>query len=159
MKILVISDTHGSMAGVEQVLEKHGSFDLVIHLGDIIKQEKLLEQMCKCPVKYVCGNCDYGSENPIADIVEFGKNRALITHGHYYDCNWGIDQLCYAADGNQCNMVMYGHTHIPEIVENEGIIVLNPGSLTRPRQLNRRKSYIIIEVDEKGKADYRLYYL
>ncbi|MCR5738038.1 MAG: metallophosphoesterase [Eubacterium sp.] len=159
MRILVISDTHGSMAGVERVLEKHGHFDMVIHLGDIIGQLKQLEKMCGCIVKSVCGNCDFGSESPIADIVEFGKNRALITHGHYYDCNWGIDQLCYAADGNQCNMVMYGHTHVPEMIENEGILVLNPGSLTRPRQMNRRKSYIIIEVDEKGTADTKIHYL
>ena len=159
MKILVVSDTHGVLDGVKKAISQIGQPDLVIHLGDILRQDEKLKEMCGCPVKIVQGNCDFHSENPMADIVEFGNNRAFITHGHYYQVDWGIDRLCYAADGNNCNFAMYGHTHEPEIVDNKGIMVLNPGSLTRPRQFNRKKSYIVIDVDDKGEAKAELRYL
>ncbi len=158
MKILVISDSHGQLDGVKNIMERHGSFDLVIHLGDIIRQDEQLKMICRCPVKIVQGNCDFRSENPLTDIVEFDGNRALISHGHYYSVDWGTNQLWYAAEGNNCNFAMYGHTHVPEITEVEGITILNPGSISRPRQANRRKSYIIIKTTGK-KADADIYYL
>lgn len=159
MKILVVSDTHGTLDGVRKAIEQTGQPDMVIHLGDIIKQDEKLKELCRCPVKIVQGNCDFNSEYPLVEIVEFGKNRAFVTHGHYYQVDWGIDRLCYAADGNNCNIAMFGHTHEPRIVDNKGIVVLNPGSLTRPRQPNRRKSYILIHVDEKGEAKAEIKYL
>lgn len=158
MKILVISDSHGQLDGVLKIMEKHKSFDFVIHLGDIIRQERQLKSICGCPVKIVQGNCDFGSEYPLTDLFEFDGNKALLTHGHYYGVDWGIDRLCYAAEGNNCNFAMFGHTHVPEVVETNGITILNPGSISRPRQMNRRKSYIIIETVD-GKAAAEIYYL
>jgi putative phosphoesterase len=57
------------------------------------------------------------------------------------------------------DVVMYGHTHRPEIEEKNGITILNPGSLSYPRQIGRKPSYIIMEIDGAGKAKYTIYYL
>ena len=56
-------------------------------------------------------------------------------------------------------MVIYGHTHRPVITEENGIKVLNPGSLTYPRQEGRKYTYIIMEIDEKGEVECTLHHL
>ena len=59
---------------------------------------------------------------------------------------------------------MFGHTHRPffEIDRREGekdLIVLNPGSLSYPRQEGRRPSYMVMEIGEDGEARFAHYYL
>ena len=54
---------------------------------------------------------------------------------------------------------MFGHTHKPYLDVQEGLTVLNPGSLSYPRQEDRRPSYIWMEIDEEGKAHYEIRYL
>ena len=57
------------------------------------------------------------------------------------------------------DIVIYGHTHKP-VVDIEGdIIAVNPGSLTYPRQENRKPSYIIMELDREGKVHFTINYL
>jgi hypothetical protein len=57
------------------------------------------------------------------------------------------------------DIVMYGHTHKPVIDTSGGMIAVNPGSLTYPRQAGRRPSYILMELDEEGKAHFSIHYL
>ena len=57
------------------------------------------------------------------------------------------------------DIVMYGHTHRP-VIDTEGeVIAINPGSLAYPRQEGRKASYIIMELDENGEAQFALHYL
>ena len=46
------------------------------------------------------------------------------------------------------DIVLYGHTHRPEVDRKGKVIAVNPGSLSYPRQEGRRPSYIIMEADE-----------
>jgi hypothetical protein len=54
---------------------------------------------------------------------------------------------------------MYGHTHRPEVSFDENLMVLNPGSLTYPRQEGRSPSYIVLEMNEKNCIGYSIRYL
>ena len=54
---------------------------------------------------------------------------------------------------------MYGHTHRPVVDIEDDIIAVNPGSLTYPRQDNRKPSYIIMDLDREGKAHFTINYL
>ena len=54
---------------------------------------------------------------------------------------------------------MYGHTHKPVVDVGENLIAVNPGSLTYPRQVGRKPSYIIMDLDEQGKAHFEIRYL
>lgn len=159
MKVLVISDSHGNLDNVEKIMNRHKKFDLVIHLGDIIGQDETLKSICGCPVKVVKGNCDYYTENKITEVFELEHNTIMATHGHHYSVDWGIDGLYYAAQENKCNIAMYGHTHIPEIFEQGDVTIINPGSVSRPRQLNRKPSYIIMDIDKNGKAGFAINYM
>ena len=54
---------------------------------------------------------------------------------------------------------MYGHTHIPLIQYEQGMYIINPGSITLPRQEGRKPSYILMELDRFGEVHFTLNFL
>ena len=54
------------------------------------------------------------------------------------------------------DIVMYGHTHRPAYSDEDGLITLNPGSISYPRQAGREPSYMIMEIDENGAVNVQL---
>ncbi|MBQ2746876.1 MAG: metallophosphoesterase family protein, partial [Firmicutes bacterium] len=60
MKFLVISDTHGKTEIVQEIYNKIGDIDSIIHLGDYEKDAKYLESYLGCDVISVRGNMDGG---------------------------------------------------------------------------------------------------
>lgn len=159
MKILILSDTHGRNNGYLELLEKSGKFDMVIHCGDVEGSEYLFSASSGCKTVIVQGNNDYFSDLPQEVVVEIGKYRALVTHGHPYYVNRGYEHLVREAKKRKLDIVIYGHTHRPVIDRENGILVLNPGSLTYPRQEGRKYTYIIVEVDENGELECTLHHL
>lgn len=83
----------------------------------------------------------------------------MMTHGHYYGVSVETSMLKEEALARGCNVALYGHTHRPDLEIESEITVLNPGSLSYPRQHGRKPSYAIMEIDEKGIAHYDIYYL
>jgi len=159
MKILIVSDTHGKSVNYEKALKKVKKVDRIIHLGDVEGAEDYLRALSDAPIDMVAGNCDYFTDLPSEQILELGAYRALITHGHYYRVNMGHEGLIEAAREQGVNIVMYGHTHKPCLVRTDGLTILNPGSLSLPRQDGRRPSYIVMELDREGQAHYTICYL
>ena len=161
MRILIISDTHGKEANLGSVLVREGSFDRAFHLGDVENSGWDLQERLKCPLDIVAGNCDYPGLFPGTRIVEIGACRFFLTHGHAYHVNWGLRELRTAALRQGCNLALYGHTHIPVVdTSDPELTVLNPGSLTYPRQQGKRPSYLIMTLTEAGKEpSFRLKYL
>lgn len=159
MKILIVSDTHGKSENLEIVLEQVAPIDLLIHLGDVEGEEDYIEVIAECPVEIVSGNNDFFSMLPRERELQLGKYKVLLTHGHYYYVNAGIGELQEEAVARDCDMVMFGHTHRPMIDYGKNIITINPGSLTYPRQDGKRPSYILMEIDEDGEADFEIDYL
>ena len=153
IRVLIMSDSHGQLDNVRKVIQKEEKPDLVIHLGDIAGQDELLREICDCPVKIVRGNCDFYSQNPLTDIISVGKYKIFATHGHQYGVNWGLDRISYAAEENGCDIAMYGHTHVPDISYFGKVTIVNPGSISRPRQLNRKPTYATLTIDNNEKYD------
>jgi hypothetical protein len=58
-----------------------------------------------------------------------------------------------------CDIAMYGHTHRPFLDTIDGVTILNPGSLSYPRQSGHQPSYMVMEMDDDGKCQFRLYFL
>ena len=58
-----------------------------------------------------------------------------------------------------CNAVFFGHTHKPLLETIDGVLALNPGSLTYPRQRGRRPSYAIVNLDQTGHLTAELKHL
>ncbi len=155
MKILIVSDTHRH----NENLEKVKPIDLLIHCGDAEGSEDYIEAIADCPVFIVSGNNDFFSRLDKEMVVNIDKYRAFITHGHYYNVSMGVERLVDEAKHRDVDMVMYGHTHCPLIDIRDDIVILNPGSLSYPRQIGRRSSYIVMEIDRFGDVHYTLRYV
>lgn len=74
-------------------------------------------------------------------------------------CRTGIEDLKREALARGADVAMFGHTHIPLIEYGDGIVVMNPGSISYPRQEGKRPSYILMDIDKKGMAHYEIEYL
>ena len=155
-RALIVSDTHGREENLERVLAEIGMPDALIHLGDSEGGEDTIPMLVTCPVYMVAGNCDFFSRLAKAQLVELGCHRILITHGHYHYVSVGIRDLAEEAKANGCDIAMFGHTHVAELVQEDGVTMLNPGSLTKPRPFNAAPSYILMEIDREGQAHYTI---
>lgn len=154
MKVLVISDTHGYEGDVLRILYREGNVDLLIHCGDVEGGQWKIQEMAGCPCYFVKGNNDYFSDLPNDVLVRIGNYQALVTHGHLYGISMGKMRLEAEARKRGAQIVMFGHTHYPYLEEKSGLVMLNPGSVTYPRQPGRQGSYLIIEVKESGEITY-----
>ena len=159
MKVLIVSDTHRKTEYLEAVLEQEKPLDLLIHLGDIEGDEDYIQVLAECPIEAVAGNNDFFSDLPGELEIQIGKYHALLTHGHYYYVNAGIRHIKREAQARNLDIAMFGHTHRPIIEWDGDVVVLNPGSISYPRQEGRKPSYIIMDLDEEGEAHFSLRYL
>ena len=158
MKIIVVSDTHKKNDNYFKVLQMHKP-DMVIHCGDAEGSEYALTEAADCPVQIVLGNNDFFSDLPREIEVNVGPYKVWVTHGHNYYVSMGNENIKREAIARGADIVMYGHTHYPEIVEDGNMTIINPGSLTFPRQPGHKSSYIVAETDENGEVTYELKFL
>ncbi len=164
MKILLCSDIHGSSYFAQKILnifEKEKA-DILAITGDILyhgarnplpkdyntlKTAELLNNY-KEKIIAVKGNCDSEVdlmvlEFPLYDSAFLfnGKYKIHMTHGHIYN----KDNIPTIQKGS---ILAYGHFHVPLLEEKNGIILLNPGSVSIPKE-NSNHSYAIIDNDIK----------
>ncbi len=161
MKILVVSDTHRKDDNLKRVLSEECPLDMLIHLGDAEGSEQFIPDWVnpECRMEMVLGNNDFFSRLDREREIDIAGHKAFITHGHYYGVSMGPEGLADEAKSRGCDIAMYGHTHRPFLDVIDGVTVLNPGSLSYPRQEGRRPSYMIINVGADGKLDYQQKYL
>lgn len=159
MRILVVSDTHKSHGNLERALEETGHIDMMIHLGDVEGKEDYIEALVSCPVHIVSGNNDFFSHLPWEEEFFIGEHHVFITHGHGYFVGMGEERLKSEARGRGADIVMYGHTHMPSLTIESDLVTLNPGSIAYPRQKGRKPSYIVMQMDQEGKIDYKIHYI
>jgi len=157
MKILVVSDTHRKDDNLRKVIEEQKPLDLLIHLGDAEGSEYLIGDWVNegCELAMVMGNNDFFSSLERELELELGPHRVLLTHGHWYNVSLGIENLYEEAVERGCDIAMFGHTHRPCLEQIRGVTLLNPGSLSYPRQEGRKPSYVLMEMDEAGEISYR----
>ncbi len=159
MKILIVSDTHKKHDNLVRILEQEENIDLMIHLGDSEGYEDYISELAGCPLEIVSGNNDFFTDLDREKVLEVGKYQVLITHGHYYYVAMGVEDLKKEALGRGMDIVMFGHTHRPLLDYSKGIVTLNPGSVSFPRQEGRRPSYALMELDQEGEAHFKIKYL
>lgn len=159
MRVLIISDTHRKNDNLLKILEEIRKPDMIIHCGDVEGSEYVISNCADCPVEMVAGNNDFFSDLPREREFVIGNYRIWLTHGHTYYVSMGHEMIKREAVARGVDVVMYGHTHRP-VLETQGeVIVINPGSLSYPRQEGRRPSYVLMDIDEKGQAEFSLHYI
>ncbi len=158
-RILIVSDTHRYLSNYASVIELEGKLDRVIHLGDMGGEEETIESLAGCNVDYVIGNNDWRFFEDKEKYLVINGYSMFLTHGHCYDINAGYEKLLRKGLEMKADAVLFGHTHMPYLKREGSIMLVNPGSIALPRQPGRQPSYIILEIDDDGKADFSLRYL
>ena len=149
MKVLIISDIHGSFNDLKEVLEKETSFDRIVILGDILNgpvnresKEKVanLLNVFKDKIISVSGNND----GYLNELLEFDNSKYynlinidnriwFLTHGHIYN-RYNMPDINY-------DIYLQGHRHVPLMSIENDKIYLNPGSISLPRQGTKTYMY------------------
>lgn len=159
MKILIISDIHGSSYYAEKIkeIDEREKTDQIILLGDLyyhgprnnltqeynpMKVAGILNDLSQ-KIRTVRGNCDAEVDEMISDFkfeqnieMKINNKNVFFTHGHIYNMENMIDK--------NIDIMFYGHYHTGFIKEKDGIIFANPGSISLPKN-NTEHSYIIFE--------------
>jgi putative phosphoesterase len=163
MKIFFISDIHGSLFFLEKALEryKEEGANYIVLLGDSLYHgprnplpkdynpqavANLLNEY-KDKIIAVRGNCDSEVDQMLIEypmmsdysIILCDNRRLFLTHGHIYN----DDNMPSLSDND---VLIHGHTHLPVAEKHKGIYVLNPGSVTLPKE-NYPNSYAILQDD------------
>ncbi|MBP3910488.1 MAG: phosphodiesterase [Niameybacter sp.] len=159
MKYIIFSDIHGSASRTKKVLEifEKEQCDKMIILGDVLyhgprndlpeghgpKEVVTLLNHYKDRIICVRGNCEAEVDQMVLEfacmetytrIIE-GERTLFATHGHHYN----PEKLPMLKAGD---VFLYGHTHLWELSEKEGIRICNPGSISLPKE-NRPATYAL----------------
>ena len=164
MKWLIASDIHGSAFYCQKLIKafKTEKADRLLLLGDILYHgprndlprdyapKKVISMLNELADRIICvrGNCDGEVDDMVLDfpvLAEYaiisdnslGKNMIFATHGHHFNAQ----NLPKLKDGD---VLLHGHTHIPCFESVEGIWVINPGSVSIPKN-GSANSYMIFE--------------
>lgn len=134
MKILLLSDTHGDVLRIDEVLEDCGKPDVIIHCGDIDSDCDYIQKIIPSDVTFigVRGNNDWYSDRPYSTVQEIDGIRFYITHGHREKVKSGSEGLIKTAKTQNCTVALHGHTHRPLNTTLDGIQIINPGALSYP---------------------------
>lgn len=147
-RIIVISDTHGSLRGIEKLRPLIEENDLIIHLGDGgAEVRKLISDYPK--KAYACqGNCDLFSPLETEGELQVEKMSVFYCHGHKYGVKSTLLHLAQECKRRDCQIALYGHTHTARIDEIDGVTLINPGSLRMPAGEGGSYCYLVIAGDK-----------
>lgn len=159
MKVLIVSDTHRNEDNLISALTQEKNLDLLIHCGDVEGAEYEIEHYAGCNTVFVAGNNDFFSRLPRELELTVEDYKVWVTHGHNYYVNTNPEFIRKEARLRSADIVIYGHTHRPVIEKKDDLIVINPGSLTYPRQEGRRPTYVVLEVEKKDIKRLEIVYL
>jgi uncharacterized protein len=150
MKIGIISDTHGDRPKMKRVLVRLKDTDCLLHAGDLYRDVLWMQGLYHGSVTGVTGNSDPADSGPSLQLIEADNLKIMLCHGHIYHVQRSLTHLYYRGLEKQANVVVFGHTHIPLIL-NEGLLMINPGSLGRPRT-SHGPTYAVLETGQELKV-------
>ena len=144
MKYLIFSDSHRNTAPMDAVI-RSVSCDAVLHLGDVAEDvEHLRRTFFHKTVCAVCGNNDvFFREDPPKVFLEDYGHRIMLCHGHLHSVKTTSARLINDAKANRCDIVLFGHTHCAVNRTENGVLLVNPGSI------GRNGTYAILTITDR----------
>ncbi len=153
MKLVIASDIHGDIECAERVIDiaNRENADRIVLLGDILYHgprndlptnyapKKVAGLLNANAERLLCikGNCEAEVDGMVLDfpvLCEFGwicdgEVTMYLSHGHKFNPE-NLPPL------PQKSIFLYGHTHVPKIENVGGVVCINPGSVTLPKENN-----------------------
>ncbi len=161
MRIGVVSDSHKNLDNLKSAVHKliEEKVQAIIHLGDDYDDAKVLEEFPVEVVKIPGVFSTYYQDPQIPNrlVREFDGVKTLITHAPTPHKNDPPGELSpqELIDRERIKVVLYGHTHIPEIKEKKGVLWINPGHLQKEDRKGFPPSFAVVDFD-KGKVTGRI---
>ncbi|MBD5423412.1 MAG: YfcE family phosphodiesterase [Mycoplasma sp.] len=154
-KILLLSDIHGDVKVMEDIIKKV-DHDYSIIAGDFTCDDSIINMNFNYIVR---GNNDWNSS--YKDILDFEISgiKFHLEHGHLIGSYFQLDNYNFMHKQllkYGCDILIHGHTHIPKIFTYDEGIVINPGSTTYPRG-GSNPSYAIITIDEHKNVECQIF--
>ena len=161
MKLMIASDLHGSAFYCRQLLAamEREQPDKLLLLGDILYHgprndlpkgyapKEVIAMLNPLRERLLCvrGNCDTEVDQMVLEfpvmadycILSIDGKTLYATHGHVYNQN-NLPPLC------EGDILIHGHTHVLKAEQMEGYILLNPGSVSIPKEGNP-PTYAVLE--------------
>ncbi len=129
MRAIVISDIHGDYTNLNSILLSQSKAEVVFFLGDGEEDiERIKHNFPNKMFVMVKGNCDWGSKLPIEQFFTLEGKKIMLTHGHAYDVKLTYNRIINNAKYNDCDVLLFGHTHSPLTLYEDGLYIMNPGS-------------------------------
>ncbi len=131
MKVGILSDTHIRKGRTlpQFVWENLEDVDFILHAGDLTTETVLEELNMLAPVIAVKGNCDWLVKDlPDKTITRLGSLKIGLTHGYLGKAGSTLQRAQETFQGDQVDMIVFGHSHIPYKSFHNGILLFNPGS-------------------------------
>ena len=141
-RIMIVSDTHRRHGNLAEAIYNEGHLDMLIHLGDVEGEEEVIKSIAGCETIFIAGNNDFFS--------------IWLTHGHNYYVSLDLKVIEQEAVARGMDIVMFGHTHRPVIIVEDNITLINPGSISYPRQADGIPTYIILEINDNNEFNFEL---
>ena len=155
MKIVVMSDSHYDEKSVESVRGYLQDADVLLHCGDGAPDIEALRTTFKGEVYAVSGNCDINCTYPQERLLEFDGVKIFITHGHRYNVKYEYHSIAYRCREVGASIGLFGHSHKGMIDKDQGVALMNPGSVSLPYGRDK-KTIGIIEVLGNNKTNMYL---
>lgn len=143
--IVVFSDSHGFPLPTK-LQEVAREADFVFFLGDGIRG--LDDMLLHKGFHAVKGNCDAYCGFPDDELVQVEDVKFLLTHGHEYHVKHDKLPILLKAHELGANVALYGHTHFAEELEEQGILLLNPGAISSPMIGVASYAYFVVSGDK-----------
>ena len=158
MKVLIVSDIHGGYDNLLKVINDNKGFNYLLILGDILSSysgEELINLLNSYNTKIIAvrGNCDnmniekldFSLENYFV-VTPIDNKLFFLTHGHLYEVKHDRSLSVLKREGRKCSadVILFGHTHEPYYEVNNGIILLNPGTIGEGSSL----SYGVLQIED-----------
>ncbi|GAY73174.1 YfcE family phosphodiesterase [Lentilactobacillus kosonis] len=129
-KVLVVSDSHGDQKILRTIWTKfNDQVECFFHCGDseLSKDSDLIHKYL-----LVKGNMDF-EDFPIERTISVGDTKVYQTHGHLKGVNFNILNLLLTAESMDAGIALFGHTHELMCTTDNGVLLVNPGSISQPR--------------------------
>lgn len=132
--IFVLSDTHipERMKRLPRsLLDQIKSKDVIFHAGDFVRWNVYRQLANVARLHAVCGNMDDAKIREILPekmVVEVGGRRVGMRHGSGPSA--GLAHRIYQEFGERCDVLIFGHSHVPFNSRMGETLVFNPGSLS-----------------------------
>lgn len=149
----MVSDSHGHVENLKRAFRAllGRGIEVFCHLGDDYDDMRALEvgtlEVVQVPGVFSSYYRDPAIPNRV--IKSWGGKRFLLTNTkvrHENDLQGDPDPQELVAKG-EVDVVLYGHSHIPEVSAQGGVLFLNPGHLKEEDKKGYPPTYGLVEVE------------